>query len=107
MDFNNILKQAQNAKESFEKQKTEFDSKEFSGDAGGGAVSAVISGEGKVLKLELNDNLLEEKDKTLIQDLIIAAINNAKDSANKESKNMMSDIGGGLNLPGMGNLFGS
>ncbi len=71
------------------------------GEAGGGMVRATVSGDKKVVKIEVDDALVNNEDKELIQDLSVAAVNNALEKVDGLVKEEMSKVTGGLpNIPG-------
>ena len=79
-------------------QVEEIAKKEFEGKSGGGLVSIVMTGNGEMRKVNVDRSLMKEDEKEVLEDLIVAAYNEAKVKADEESKNNMSgalgDIGG-------------
>ncbi len=92
MDFSKILEQAKAMQQNFSDDREKFKTQEFTGNAGGGLVEVVLSGYGKAKKLNINSNLLEEKDTTIIQDLILAAFNNAVEKQHSASKSLTEPL---------------
>ena len=74
-------------------------SKEFTAIVGGGAVSATVTGDGKLAKLKLDPYALDAADTEILEDMICLATNNALQKADEEKTKMMNDITGGLPLP--------
>lgn len=106
IDFNNVLEQAQQLKQSFEKKQKEFANKEFNASSGGGLVKITLNGTGKVLNICLDPKTLKEEEPYIIEDLIVAAFNSAKDNLDNESKEFMSGMpGANLNIPGLDKIF--
>lgn len=106
IDFNNMLAQAQQLKESFEKKQKEFATKEFSASSGGGLVTATLNGKGKVVDLSIDPQTLKNEDPQIVKDLIMAAFNSAKDNLDNESAEIMSGMpGANLNIPGLDKIF--
>lgn len=97
----NLMKQANQMQSKMKKAQEELATKEFTGTAGGGAVTAKVSGENKVLALTIDPEVLKANDVEMLQDLVIAAINDANKTAKDESSKEMSKITGGMNIPGM------
>ena len=103
-DFENVLKNAKDLKENFDKAQSEFVKKEFTAQSGGGLVSVTLNGKGKAVKVHIDEGLVEKKDIVTIQDLIVAAINSAKDIIDNESKDVMKDFMPNFNMSNMPDL---
>ena len=73
--------------------------KEFTAIVGSGAVSATVTGDGKLAKLKLDPDALDPADSDMLEDMICLATNNALEQAIEEKAKMMKDITGGLPLP--------
>lgn len=99
----NLMKQAQKMQKQMEEQAKEMETKEFTATAGGGAVEATVSGNKKLLKLSLNEEVVDPDDVEMLEDLIVAAINEAFDKVDEESSSSMNKLTGGMggNIPGM------
>ena len=89
-----MLKQAQ-------KMQQEQESKTFSAKAGGGMVTATVNGKHELVNLEINPEAVDPDDVEMLQDMIIAAVNEAMRAADAEAANNMSRLTGGLNLGGL------
>ena len=98
-DFNKILEKAKEielkVKESQEKIKNIL----AEGTSGGGDVKVVLNGDGEIQSLFISDKLFKE-DKSLIEDLVIAAHNNAKNNLKSKTSDELSKVTGGLGIPG-------
>ncbi len=94
-----MLKQAQAMQQKMREQQEALSCKEYSGKAGGSLVELVINGEGKLLKIKIDASLLKNEEKEILEDLIIAAHNDAKSRMDEDSKNSMNDALGGMNIP--------
>ncbi len=102
MNINQLMKQAQSMQKKMKEMQAEIAAKNFEGKAGGGLVSITMSGSGEMKKVAIDPSLLKEDDKEMLEDLIVAAHNEAKSKAEEESKNSMSGAFGDLSgLPGM------
>lgn len=99
----NLMKQAQRMQRQMEEQAKEMESKEFSATAGGGAVEAVVSGSKKLVKLNIDEDAVDPDDVEMLEDMIVAAINEALDKVDEESSSAMSKLTGGMGggMPGL------
>ena len=79
--------------------------KEFTAIVGSGAVSATVTGDGKLVRLKINQDELDLKDTEMMEDMICLATNNALQQATDEKTKIMTDITGGLPLPPSLNLL--
>lgn len=99
----NLMKQAQKMQRQMEEQAKEMESKEFTATAGGGAVEATVSGAKKLLKIKLDEEVVDPEDVEMLEDLIVAAINEALDKVEAETSSAMSKLTGGMGggMPGL------
>ena len=97
----NLMKQAQKMQRQMEEQAKEMETKEFSATAGGGAVEVTVSGSKKILKVKLDEEVVDPDDVEMLEDLIMAATNEALGKADEASTAAMSSMTGGLNLGGL------
>lgn len=102
-NMNNLMKQAQRMQRQMEETTKELESKEFTASAGGGAVEVTVSGKKEVLSVKLSEEVVDPDDIEMLQDLIVAATNEALRKMEEESQSQMSNITGGLG--GMGGGF--
>lgn len=79
----------------------EQESKTFTAKAGGGMVSATVNGKHELLELTINPEAVDPEDVEMLQDMVIAAVNEAMRTADTEAANNMSRLTGGLNLGGL------
>lgn len=96
-----MIKQAQKMQQEMMRMQEEMETKTFSAAAGGGMVKATVNGKHEVVGLEINPEAVDPDDVEMLQDMIIAAVNEAMRSADAESANNMSRLTGGLNLGGL------
>lgn len=96
-----LMKQANQMQAKMKKAQEEMASREFTGTSGGGAVTAKVTGDNKILGLTINPEVVKSDDLDMLQDMIVSAINDALKTAKDESSKEMSKITGGMNLPGM------
>ena len=99
----NLMKQAQKMQRQMEEQQKEMETKEFTATAGGGAVEITVSGSREVLKVKLAEEVVDPDDIEMLEDLIVAATNEALRKVDEASASAMSSLTGGLGagMPGM------
>ena len=95
----NLMKQAQKMQKQMEEQAKEMETKEFTATAGGGAVEVTVSGKREVLKVKLDQEVVDPDDVEMLEDLIVAATNEALRKVEEASASAMSKLTGGM--PGM------
>ena len=100
----NLMKQAQKMQRQMEEQAKELETKEFTATAGGGAVEVTVSGAKKLLKLKLNEEVVDPEDVEMLEDLVVAAVNEALEKVDEESASSMYKFTGGM-CGGMPGLF--
>ena len=98
-NMNNLMKQAQRMQRQMEENKKALEEKEFTASAGGGAVEVVVSGKKDLKSLTISPDAVDPDDVEMLQDMIIAAVNEAINQAETESDELMRGISSGLNLP--------
>ena len=97
-NFNDMLSKAKEMQEKMKEAQEAIKKIEVEGEAGGNLVKVVLSGDYELKSIVISEKAKEEN-QDIINDLIIAAFNNAKDNLKKKSAEEMSKITGGLNLP--------
>ena len=102
-NMNNLMKQAQKMQKQMEETTKELESKEVTAAAGGGAVSVTVSGKKEVTKVEIDKEVVDPDDVEMLEDLIMAAVNEALRKMDDLSTQSMSKITGGLG--GLGGGF--
>ena len=98
MNMNNLMKQYQKMQKKLEETQEELAKKEYTGQAGGGAVKIVISGEKKVLKVSLNKEAVDPEDVETLEEMIALAANQALTEIEKDSSQEMGRLTGGMGL---------
>ena len=98
-DLNDILGMASRVQEEMQKAQAELDSVEVEGVAGGGLVKVRASAKGRILGLSIDDSLIVPADKAMLEDLIVAAFNDARAKADETANEQMSKMASGLSLP--------
>jgi DNA-binding YbaB/EbfC family protein len=112
MDMEELMRQAQQAAETIQKQMSEvqvtLDTLEVEGSSGGGLVKIRATAKGRILSVSIDDSLIVPEDKQMLEDLVTAAFNDARTKADQaaeaEMQKAQSGMGlpPGLKLPGMG-----
>lgn len=102
-NMNNLMKQAQRMQRQMEESTKEMETKEFTAAAGGGAVTVTVNGKKEVVSVKLSEEVVDPDDIEMLQDLIVAATNEALRKMEEESQAQMAKITGGLG--GMGGGF--
>lgn len=102
-NMNNLMKQAQKMQKQLEENQKALEEKEFTATAGGGAVEVTVSGTKKVLSLKLDEEAVDPDDVEMLEDLIVAALNEALEKVDAESSSAMSKLTGGMGggMPGL------
>ena len=95
-NMNNLMKQAQMMQRQMEENQKALQEKEFTASAGGGAVEVTISGKKEVTKVKLAEEVVDPEDIEMLEDLIMAATNEALRKVEEESAAVMSKLTGGL-----------
>lgn len=96
-----MLKQAQKMQQEMLRMQQEQESKTFTAASGGGMVSATVNGKHELVNLEIKPEAVDPDDVEMLQDMVIAAVNEAMRTADAEAANNMSRLTGGLNLGGL------
>ena len=95
-NMGNLMKQAQRMQRQMEENQRELEAKEFTAKAGGGAVEVTVSGKKEVLKVKLKEEVVDPEDIEMLEDLIVAATNEALRKIDEASQASMSKLTGGL-----------
>ncbi len=95
-NMNNIMKQAQRMQRQMEESQKELESKEFTAKAGGGAVEVTVTGKKTVSKITIDKEAVDPEDTEMLEDTIMAAVNEALRMADEASEAIMGKMSGGL-----------
>jgi DNA-binding YbaB/EbfC family protein len=98
-DFMKILQQAQEMQGRFQKIQDELAQQTVTGSAGGGMVTAVVSGTGQIKKIKLEPGVVNPADVEMLEDLVVVAISDAQQKAQKLAQDEMGKLTGGMSLP--------
>ena len=96
-----MMKQAQKMQQEMLRMQEEMESKTYSAAAGGGMVKAEINGKNELVSLQINPEAVDPDDVEMLQDMVMAAVNEAMRAAETDKANQMSRMTGGLNLGGL------
>lgn len=96
-----MLKQAQKMQQEMMRMQEEMENKTYTAAAGGGMVKAEVNGKHELVSLTVDPEAVDPEDVEMLQDMIIAAVNEAMRSADAEAQASMSRLTGGLNLGGL------
>ena len=99
VNIGNMMKQAQEMQKKIAEVQARLESIEVEGVSGGGMVKVVSSAKGNIKSISLDPSLMNEKEKDITEDLIVAAINDAKKKAEEATQEEMKNVTGGLSLP--------
>ena len=97
-DFSDVLTQAKEIQKKMKDVQENIKNIEVEGISGGNSVKVILNGDGELKKIDIDEKLFKE-DKEIIEDLIVAAHNNAKQKLKQKSSEEISKITGGLSLP--------
>ncbi len=97
----NIMKQAQQMQARIARVQQELENKEIEATAGGGMVTARANGKQQLLDLKIEKDVVDPEDIEMLQDLVMAAVNEAIKKSQEMLQEEMSKVTGGMNIPGM------
>lgn len=100
-NFGNIMKQAKKMQERMVRLQEELGQKTVAASAGGGMVNVVVNGKFELLSLMIEREVVNPEDVDMLQDLIIAAVNEGVRKAQEMAASEMAKITGGMNIPGL------
>ena len=95
----NMLKQAQKMQQEMLRMQQELETKEFQGTAGGGVVTASVTGKKELKSVTIDPEAVDPDDVELLQDMIVAAVNSALRAADEDASSSMQKLTGGMSLP--------
>jgi DNA-binding YbaB/EbfC family protein len=100
-NMNQMIKQAKKMQEQMSKMQEELQEKIVEASAGGGAITAKVNGRQEVLEIKIKPEVVDPDDVEMLEDLILAVINDAIKKSQEMVSGEMSKITGGLNIPGL------
>lgn len=101
MNMSDLMKQAQQFQEKLAAMQNDLGARRATGSAGAGMVTATFNGRGELLALAIEQALVHQENTQMLQDLIVAAVNDGLGKTREMSKNEMARLTGGLNIPGL------
>lgn len=105
MDISNIMEQAKAMQEKMAKVQEDLSKKAITGSAGGGMVMVTANGQGDIISISIEKPVIDPNESAMLQDLIVAATNDAIRKAKELSKEELGQLTGGLNIPGLTNFM--
>ena len=99
-NMNNLMKQAQKMQKQMEDVQSNLDTLIFEATVGGGVVKAVVNGKKELTKVTIDPDAVDPDDVEMLEDLVVAAVNEALRKAEEEVSGQMSKLTGGMNMPG-------
>lgn len=100
-NMQSMIKQAQKMQEQMEQLKSELDEREYTVQAGGGAVTVVINGKKEIQKIDISKDIVDPDDIETLEDVLTAAFNEAIKRVEYTNEQEMSKVTGNISLPGM------
>lgn len=99
-NMNNLMKQAQKMQKQMEDMQANLDTLVFEATVGGGVVKAIVNGKKELTKVTIDPDAVDPDDVEMLEDLVVAAVNEAIRKADEEVNGQMSKLTGGMNMPG-------
>ena len=98
-NFNNMIKQAQDLQKKMAEAQEKVERLEAEGISGGGIVKITINGKNNVTSVNIDETAIDKNEKEILEDLIVAAFNDARDKIQRKIADEMSSLTGGIKLP--------
>ncbi len=106
MDMNKMMKQVAKMQQELEKAQDELADAEVTGTSGGGLVAVTVTGKGEFTSVKISPDAVDPDDPTMLEDLVLAAINDAVRSQQEMAEERLSGLGAGMKIPGMPGMPG-
>jgi nucleoid-associated protein EbfC len=100
-NMNQMMKQAQKMQADMLKAQEDLRDLKVEAAAGGGMVKVTANGQGDILSIEINPEIINPDDADMLQDMVLVAVNDAAEQAKELQSSLMSKMTGGLNIPGL------
>jgi DNA-binding YbaB/EbfC family protein len=97
--FGDLVKQAQKMQKQMAEAQEKLGGERFTSSAGGGMVTAIVDGRGKLIEIKLDPSALKESDLSLLEDLLMTAVGEAQRTAETHMQEALGKLTGGINLP--------
>ncbi len=104
-NMQSMIKQAQKMQEDMAAKQAELEAREYDVNAGGGVVSVKINGKKEILAVKIGEEVVDPDDIETLEDLIVAAVNEAIKTAERDSQEEMAKVTGNMSIPGMPGMF--
>jgi DNA-binding YbaB/EbfC family protein len=101
MDMNEIMRQAQQMQQKMSQVQNELAGRTVTASVGGGMVSVTVNGKNEVLSVEIDKEVINPEDRTMLQDLIVSAVNEGIRKAQDMAQAEMRKVAGNINIPGI------
>lgn len=101
----NMMKQAQRMQQQMMQMQQELEEKEYEATAGGGVVKAVLNGKKQLKTITIDPEAVDPEDVEMLEDMVVAAVNEALRKAEEDANASMGKLTGGINLGGLGGLL--
>ena len=98
-NFSDMMKKAQEMQKKMQEMQNSLSNLEVEGTSGGGMVKVIMNCKNEVKKIDIDSSIIKNDEKEVMEDLIIAALNDAKSKAEEKSQDKMKELTGGLGLP--------
>ena len=100
-NMNNMMKQMQKLQKQMENLEEELKNQEVTASSGGGAVEATVNGKKELIRIKIDEAVVDPEDVGMLEDLVLTAVNSAMDEADNIANKRMGTLTGGLNIPGL------
>ena len=98
-NFNDMMKKAQEMQKKMQEMQDSLSNLEVEGTSGGGMVKIIMNCKNEVKKIDIDPSIIKQDEKAMMEDLIVAALNDAKSKAEEKTQDKMKELSGGLGLP--------
>ncbi len=98
----NMMKRIQQMQEEMTRVQQECEAAEYSASAGGGAIDVTVNGKHQVVSVNIQPDVVDPEDVEMLEDLLVAAVNEAMRKADETMEREMGKLTGGMNIPGLG-----
>ena len=100
-NMNNMMKQMQKLQKQMENLEEELKNQEVTASSGGDAVEATVNGKKELIRIKIDEAVVDPEDVGMLEDLVLTAVNSAMDEADNIANKRMGKLTGGLNIPGL------
>jgi len=101
MDMSEIMRQAQDFQQRLSQVQNELAKRFVTASVGGGMVSVIVNGKNELMSIQIEKEVINPEDQTMLQDLIVSAVNEGIKKAQDMAQTEMKKLTGGINIPGM------